>query len=225
MGNDMPAFKFQLRDHLGKVLAQSGPYTFPAGGKSTERKSIGIYFGKIWGSKLHGKPGRIVVVPVSAPARVKSTRRNPGRSPFARIHDRRNPTGDSSVRSPTSTSTEVRSPTRTATRTEAYTDGNVTVTGGAGRGANTDVTIYSSPARGAKRQSTPSRNPAAETTHFAMVTDQNKKTIRFIGMPGKFAAASQVRMERKPGVKADVIPKSDYPRMSKAARSFGFTEV
>lgn len=43
------------------------------------------------------------------------------------------------VKSPTSTSTEVRSPTSTST--QAYTAGNVTVTGGAGAGATTSVTI------------------------------------------------------------------------------------
>lgn len=47
--------------------------------------------------------------------------------------------GNSDVRSPTST--DVRSPTRTATSTDAYTSGNVTVTGGAGSGATTTVTI------------------------------------------------------------------------------------
>ncbi len=54
---------------------------------------------------------------------------------------RRN-SSDSSVKSPTRTSTEVRSPTRTktATSTDAYTAGNITVTGGAGAGA-TKVTI------------------------------------------------------------------------------------
>ncbi len=44
------------------------------------------------------------------------------------------------VRSPTSTRTEVRSPTSTSTSTRAKTTGNVTVTGGAGKG-NTSVTI------------------------------------------------------------------------------------
>jgi hypothetical protein len=50
---------------------------------------------------------------------------------------------DSSVRSPTSTPTDVRSPTRTrtATSTDAYTAGNITVTGGAGAGA-TKVIIH-----------------------------------------------------------------------------------
>ena len=53
---------------------------------------------------------------------------------------RRN-SSDSSVRSPTSTSTDVRSPTktRTATSTDAYTAGNITVTGGAGAGATTVI--------------------------------------------------------------------------------------
>jgi hypothetical protein len=37
--------------------------------------------------------------------------------------------------------TEVRSPTRTATSTKAKTWGNITVTGGAGRGATTTVTV------------------------------------------------------------------------------------
>ena len=53
--------------------------------------------------------------------------------------DVRSPTS-TDVRSPTRTSTDVRSPTRTATSTDAYTSGNVTVTGGAGKGA-TNVTI------------------------------------------------------------------------------------
>lgn len=52
---------------------------------------------------------------------------------------------DSSVRSPTSTRTEVRSPTRTSTATHAYTRGNVTVTGGAGAGANTTVILRRNP--------------------------------------------------------------------------------
>jgi hypothetical protein len=56
-------------------------------------------------------------------------------------YGRRNSSGDTStdVRSPTST--EVRSPTKTST--EAYTQGNftATVTGGAGAGATTSVTI------------------------------------------------------------------------------------
>jgi len=38
--------------------------------------------------------------------------------------------------------TEVRSPTRTATSTKAKTTGNITVTGGAGRGATTSVTVH-----------------------------------------------------------------------------------
>ena len=59
----------------------------------------------------------------------------------AQNRSRRNST-DSSVRSPTRTSSDVRSPTRTrtATSTDAYTAGNITVTGGAGAGA-TKVTI------------------------------------------------------------------------------------
>jgi hypothetical protein len=50
--------------------------------------------------------------------------------------------GDSDVRSPTST--DVRSPTSTETSTEAYTAGNVTVTGGAGDG-DTVVRITQAP--------------------------------------------------------------------------------
>jgi hypothetical protein len=49
----------------------------------------------------------------------------------------------SEVRSPTSTSTEVRSPTSTAT--DAFTSGNVTVTGGAGKG-DTVVHVHGMPA-------------------------------------------------------------------------------
>ena len=63
---------------------------------------------------------------------------------------RNNSTGDVSsptrtateVRSPTRTATEVRSPTKTSTSTDAYTAGNVTVTGGAGAGATTSVHIH-----------------------------------------------------------------------------------
>lgn len=53
---------------------------------------------------------------------------------------KRNAGNDSSVRSPTSTSSDVRSPTSTKTATHA--SGNVTVTGGAGAGANTRVVIH-----------------------------------------------------------------------------------
>ena len=52
--------------------------------------------------------------------------------------------GNSDVRSPTSTSTDVRSPTSTKTSTDAYTAGNVTVTGGAGSG-DTEVHITQVP--------------------------------------------------------------------------------
>ena len=58
--------------------------------------------------------------------------------------DVRSPTS-TDVRSPTSTRTEVRSPTSTETSTDAYTSGNVTVTGGAGDGANTTVHIHVPP--------------------------------------------------------------------------------
>lgn len=51
--------------------------------------------------------------------------------------------GNSDVRSPTQT--HVTSPTSTKTSTDAYTSGNVTVTGGAGAGANTTVDIHSEP--------------------------------------------------------------------------------
>ena len=54
--------------------------------------------------------------------------------------DVRSPTS-TEVTSPTRTSTEVRSPTRTATSTDAFTSGNITITGGAGAGAITTVTI------------------------------------------------------------------------------------
>ena len=63
----------------------------------------------------------------------------PGRK---RVTKGRRNGNDSSVRSPTSTSSDVRSPTSTKTATHAYTSGNVTVTGGAGRGANTSVHIH-----------------------------------------------------------------------------------
>lgn len=56
------------------------------------------------------------------------------RSPTSTSTEVRSPTSTSTeVRSPTSTSTEVRSPTSTST--DAYTRGNITVTGGAGAGA------------------------------------------------------------------------------------------
>jgi hypothetical protein len=50
----------------------------------------------------------------------------------------------SDVRSPTSTKTEVRSPTETSTSTstDAYTAGNITITGGAGKGAYTQVDVH-----------------------------------------------------------------------------------
>jgi hypothetical protein len=57
-----------------------------------------------------------------------------------------------------------------------------------------------------------------------MITNLKEKTIQFIGMPSYFSACSQVRIERKEGVKADVIEYAKYPKMSKAAREFGYTE-
>ena len=75
---------------------------------------------------------------------------------------RKNSTTTSDVRSPTSTSTEVRSPTKTSTSTDAYTSGNVTVTGGAGRGANTRVSILQQKPAGPKKgvRANPRRNPS-----------------------------------------------------------------
>ena len=78
---------------------------------------------------------------------------------------RRNSGNDSSVRSPTSTSSDVRSPTSTKTATHAYTSGNVTVTGGAGAGANTRVVIHKKNKAhnsGTKRRRNP-EGEAAET--------------------------------------------------------------
>lgn len=46
-----------------------------------------------------------------------------------------------SKKSSSKTSTATKTATSTKTSTDAYTQGNVTVTGGAGRGANTKVTI------------------------------------------------------------------------------------
>jgi hypothetical protein len=66
------------------------------------------------------------------------------RSPTSTRTEVRSPTSTrTEVRSPTRTATEVRSPTRTSTETEATTKGNftATVTGGAGAGACTTVTI------------------------------------------------------------------------------------
>ena len=80
--------------------------------------------------------------------------------------------GDSDVRSPTSTRTEVRSPTSTETSTDAYTSGNVTVTGGAGDG-DTVVHIHSNPEE-QKRLATPKKKdlPAA----IAMPGPNDKKS-------------------------------------------------
>ena len=73
----------------------------------------------------------------------------PGGRPPTSTSDIRSPTSTSTeVRSPTSTSTEVRSPTSTST--DAYTSGNVTVTGGAGAGATTSVKIFTTPPKAAK---------------------------------------------------------------------------
>jgi len=65
-----------------------------------------------------------------------------------------NNSGDTStdVRSPTSTSTEVRSPTKTETRAQTQGNFTATVTGGAGDGANTTVTIKPN---GTKRRGNP----------------------------------------------------------------------
>lgn len=62
-----------------------------------------------------------------------------------RKRKRRNPS--------TSTSSDVRSPTRTSTSTRAKTTGNITVTGGAGRGATTSVTIRRNPSGSVREMS------------------------------------------------------------------------
>ena len=79
------------------------------------------------------------------------------------ISDKDKKAVDSSVKSPTSTevksptSTEVRSPTSTETSTDAYTSGNITVTGGAGAGS-TEVHIHTTP-EDYKRLQSPVKTP------------------------------------------------------------------
>ena len=85
------------------------------------------------------------------------------------------------VRSPTSTYTEVRSPTSTST--DAYTAGNVTVTGGAGAGANTTVNIY------------PILRGEPKMAPFSM----NKKESLFPGSVDSAYAESQIFQTKKEG--------------------------
>lgn len=69
------------------------------------------------------------------------------------------------VRSPTRTATEVRSPTKTRTSTEAYTAGNVTVTGGAGEGATTKVTLIQPKKNRGRRNPVPAAQERYERFH------------------------------------------------------------
>lgn len=81
------------------------------------------------------------------------------------------------VRSPTSTSTDVRSPTSTSTETDAYTAGNVTVTGGAGEGATTTVTIRGSkPQKGDPRHARGRDGVRKARIHATDVQDRSQTT-------------------------------------------------
>jgi hypothetical protein len=83
---------------------------------------------------------------------------------------------DSSVRSPTRTATEVRSPTKTST--QAHTADNVTVTGGAGAGANTTVNIHNSAKpekKGKNKEETP-HQVAQKESDTAKATPTAKPT-------------------------------------------------
>jgi len=107
---------------------------------------------KVMRGEFEGDMGKALDVIHSTPANMRSAftsrswpirRQRYGPSGRANMGKRKRNSSDSSVKSPTRTSTEVRSPTRTktATSTDAYTAGNITVTGGAGAGA-TKVTIH-----------------------------------------------------------------------------------
>ena len=77
----------------------------------------------------------------------------------------------------TRTATEVRSPTKTSTSTDAYTSGNVTVTGGAGRGATTSVKIYQKkPTDPDVRTAGPQRGTRANGRFAAIGTTGRKKS-------------------------------------------------
>jgi hypothetical protein len=105
---------------------------------------------------------------------------------------RRNVAGDSSVKSPTRTSSDVRSPTRTATSTEAQTSGNVTVTGGAGRGATTRVDIHTAAPRGTKAQvGKKKKNPVIRSTKAACSNCKSHKVL--VNVKGTSCASCGVR--------------------------------
>jgi hypothetical protein len=105
---------------------------------------------------------------------------------------RRNVAGDSSVKSPTRTSSDVRSPTRTATSTEAQTSGNVTVTGGAGRGATTRVDIHTAAPRGTKAQvGKKKKNPVIRSTKAACSNCASKKVL--VNVKGTSCASCGMR--------------------------------
>ena len=69
--------------------------------------------------------------------------------------------------SSTGTATEVRSPTKTSTSTEAYTAGNITVTGGAGDG-ETKVVIH---------QNKPNEDPKANA-HKMLGHDSEYRKVK-----------------------------------------------
>lgn len=102
------------------------------------------------------------------------------RSPTSTSTEVRSPTSTSTeVRSPTSTSTEVRSPTSTST--DAYTRGNITVTGGAGDGAYTVVEVYQAPQHDYPERS--GRAAGRSQEYFARLQGRAATAPRPGGMP------------------------------------------
>jgi hypothetical protein len=144
--------------------------------------------GEVWNNLKQAK--EFADIYIASQGRAHSKARNRRRKRNAGDYSRvsaGNPKGkksgnDSSVRSPTRTSSDVRSPTSTKTATKADTRGNVTVTGGAGAGATTSVTINKK--NGKRRNSYSNRSAQVE----AELTQGKAKAQIFEATSGKHTA-------------------------------------
>ena len=63
---------------------------------------------------------------------------------------------------------------------------------------------------------------AARSTHFAMITDINAKTVQFIHALGFTCASADCTVAQSKGLKAKAIKRADRKKWEVAAKSAGF---
>jgi hypothetical protein len=66
---------------------------------------------------------------------------------------------------------------------------------------------------------------AAKTTYFAMVTDMDSKTVKFISALGYTGAMAECTVAECNGYKAKAIKKADKQKWANAAKSVGFSII